>query len=216
MNLATGDRDVTLIHCVEDRLCVWQPYSLMELSYQVVLIEGHPAWSGRAKHSYGHLLFLEIANGVHNVQMLQIANPQVIPHGVRCEGLLRVLSWVSFDLPAHLKGMVGALLHEAGEGNTELHTVAIQGRDIRDAQPKSEAELQTALIAMIPIPGGSQDAEGQLVRDLLAEFLRGFSLRILLFLLDMVLPQLDEYHAGRHLQHLQPWARVGILTGIGP
>ena len=211
MNLATGDRDVTLIHCVEDRLCVWQPYSLMELSYQVVLIEGHPTWSGRAKHSYGHLLFLEIANGVHNVQMLQIASPQVIPHGVRCEGLLRVLSWVSFDLPAHLKGMVSALLHEAGEGNTELHTVAIQGRDIRDVQPKSEAELQAALIAMIPIPGGSQDAEGQLVRDLLAEFLRGFSLRTLLFLLDMVLPQLDAYHAGRHLQHLQPWASVELM-----
>ena len=182
-----------------------------ELSYQVVLIEGHPTWSGRAKHSYGHLLFLEIANGVHDVQMLQIANPQVIPHGLRCEGLLRVLSWVSFDLPAHLKGMLGALLHEAGEGNTELHTVAVQGRDIRDAQPKSEAELQTALIAMIPIPGGSQDAEGQLVRDLLAEFLRGFSLRTLLFLLDMVLPQLDAYHAGRHLQHLQPWVSVELM-----
>ena len=52
----------------------------MELSYQVVLIEGHPTWSGRVKHSCGHLLFVEIANGVHNVQMFQIANPQVIPH----------------------------------------------------------------------------------------------------------------------------------------
>ena len=50
MNLATGDREVTLVHCIEDRLCVWRPYSLMELSYQVVLIEGQPAWSGRAKH----------------------------------------------------------------------------------------------------------------------------------------------------------------------
>ena len=183
----------------------------MELSYQVVLIEGHPSWSGRAKHAYGHLLFLDIAKGVHDVQMLQIASPQVIPHGVRCEGLLRVLSWVSFDLPAHLKVMVSALLREAGEGNTELHTVAIQGRDIRDVQPNSEAELQAALIAMIPIPGGSQDAEGQVVRDLLAEFLRGFSLRTLLFLLDMVLPQLDAYHAGRHLQHLQPWASVELM-----
>ena len=51
MNLATGDREVTLIHCIEDRLCVWRPYSLMELSYQVVLIEGHPDWTGRARHS---------------------------------------------------------------------------------------------------------------------------------------------------------------------
>ena len=80
----------------------------------------------------GHLLFLDIASGVHDVRMLQIAHPEVIPHGIRCEGLLRVLFWVSFDLPAHLKGMVGALLRAAGEGNTELHTVTIQGRDIRD------------------------------------------------------------------------------------
>ena len=33
----------------------------------------------------------------------------------------------------------------------------------------------------------------------------------LLFLLDMVLPQLDAYHAGRHLQHLQPWASVELM-----
>ena len=29
MNLATGDREVTLIHCIEDKLCVWRPYSLI-------------------------------------------------------------------------------------------------------------------------------------------------------------------------------------------
>ena len=78
----------------------------MELSYQVVLIEGQPAWSGRAKHSYGHLLFLDIASGVHDVRILQIAHPKVIPHGIRCEGLLRVLSWVSFDLPTLCSGVL--------------------------------------------------------------------------------------------------------------
>ena len=83
MNLATGDREVTLIHCIEDKVCVWRPYSLMELSYQVVLIERHPAWSGRAKHSYGHLLSLDIASGVHDVQMLQIAHPEVMASDVK-------------------------------------------------------------------------------------------------------------------------------------
>ena len=107
--------------------------------------------------------------------------------------------------------MVGALLQAAGGGNRELHTVTIQGRDIRDAQPSNEVELQMAIIDMIPVPGGSQNAGGQLVRDRLAEFLKGFSLRTLLFLLDMVLPQLDAYHAGRHLQHLQPWASVELM-----
>ena len=190
-------------------MCVWRPDSLTELNYQVVLIEGHPTWSGRAKHSYGHLLFIDLDEGVHEVQRLQIITPQVIPHGVRCEGLLRVLSWVSFDLPEHLKTALTTLLEAAGAGNTELHKVPIAGRDIRDGQPDTEADLQLALIEMIPTPGGSHD-EGVLVRNLLAEFLRGFSLRTLIFLYDMVLPQLDAYHAGRQLQHLQPWVSVEL------
>ena len=107
--------------------------------------------------------------------------------------------------------MISALLQASGRGDTELHKVTIQGRDVRDVQPSDEGELQAAIIDMIPIPGGSQNAGGQLVYDLLAEFLKGFSLRTLLFLLDMVLPQLDAYHAGRHLQHLQPWASVELM-----
>ena len=197
-----------------DRTEVIQPgrivMAVVQDRYSTISIR-QPTWSGRAKHSYGHLLFLDMANGVHDVQLLQIAHPEVIPHVIRCEGLLRVLSWVSFDLPTHLKGMVGELLQAAGKGNTDLHKVVVQGRDIRDAQPSNEAELQAAIISMIPIPGGSQDAGGQLVRDLLVEFLKGFSLRTLLFLLDMVLPRLDAYHAGRHLQHLQPWASVELM-----
>ena len=63
---------------------------------------------------------------------------------------------------------------------------------------------------MIPTPGGSHAEGGVLVRNLLTEFLRGFSLRTLIFLLDMVLPQLDAYHAGRQLQHLQPWVSVEL------
>ena len=91
--LATREREVTLIHCLEDRLCVWRPVSTTELNYQLVLIEGTPFWSGRAKHAYAHLL-TEIDIGSHQIEQLQITHPNVIPHGVRCEGLLRVLSWV--------------------------------------------------------------------------------------------------------------------------
>ena len=125
LRLATGERRVTLVHCLEDRLCVWRPASLTEFNYQVVLIEGHPTWSGRAKHSYGHLLFIDLDEGVHEIQRLQITTPQVIPHGVRCEGLLRVLSWVSFDLPEHLKTTLSDLLVAAGEGNMELQNIPI-------------------------------------------------------------------------------------------
>ena len=58
---------------------------------------------------------------------------------------------------------------------------------------------------MIPIPGQANAEGGALMRNLLTEFLRGFPLRILIFLLDMVLPQLDAYHAGRQLGRVRCW-----------
>ena len=199
-----------LLHCLEDRLCVWHPDTLTDLSYNIVLIDGQPSWSGRARHAYGHLLFTPIEEGTHHIDYLQITTPEVIPHGIRCEGLLRVLSWVSFDLPDHCKRTLSSLLQAAGDGCPDLHMVPCDGRDVRDDPLATELDLRQVLIDMIPIPGQTHAEGGQLMRNLLAEFLRGFSLRTLIFLLDMVLPQLDAYHAGRQLQHLQPWTSVEL------
>jgi len=152
-------------------------------------------------------LFTPIEEGTHHIDYLQITTPEVIPHGIRCEGLLQVLSWVSFDLPDHCKHTLSALLQAAGNGCPDLHTVPFDGRDIRDDPLATELDLRQLLIDMIPIPVKAHAEGGRLMRNLLAEFLRGFSLRTLIFLLDMVLPQLDAYHAGRQLQHLQRQAR---------
>ena len=103
LRLTTGKRRVILLHCLEDRLCVWHPATLTDLSYDVVLIDGQPSWSGRARHAYGHLLFTSIKEGTYHIDYLHITTCEIIPHGVRCEGLLRVLSWVSFDLSDHCK-----------------------------------------------------------------------------------------------------------------
>ena len=106
---------------------------------------------------------------------------------------------------ADLKTTLSALLVAAGEGTLSYKQHPLSDGTLGDGQPDAEAELQAALIAMIPRPGGSHDERGLLVRNLLAEFLRGFSLLTLIFPLDMVLPQIDAYHAGRQLQHLQSW-----------
>ena len=50
------------------------------------MIEAHAVWSGRARHSYGHLLFTDIEEGTYQIEQLQITNPEVIPHGMRCAG----------------------------------------------------------------------------------------------------------------------------------
>ena len=74
---------------------------------------------------------------------------------------------------------------------TQCH---VKAEDIRDDPLVTEHDLRQVLIDMIPIPGQAHAEGGHLMRNLLAEFLRGFSLRTLIFLLDMVLPQLDAYH----------------------
>ena len=214
LRLTTGERRVVLLHCLEDRLCVWHPATLTDLSYDVVLIDGQPSWSGRARHAYGHLLFTSTEEGTHNIDYLQITTPEVIPHGIRCEGLLRVLSWVSFDLPDHCKRTLSSLLQAAGKGCADLQMVPWDDRDVRDDPIATEQDLRQVLIDMIPIPGQANAEGGELMRNLLTEFLRGFPLRILIFLLDMVLPQLDAYHAGRQLQHLYPWTPLD-QCGVG-
>ena len=76
LRLATGERRVILLHCLEDRLCVWRPTTLTDLSYDVVLIDGQPSWGGRARHSYGHLLFTSIEEGTYHIDYLQITTPE--------------------------------------------------------------------------------------------------------------------------------------------
>ena len=42
LELPTGDRGVMLIHCVEDRLCVWKPAYVQEVGYDLAIVEGQP------------------------------------------------------------------------------------------------------------------------------------------------------------------------------
>ena len=116
-----------------------------------------------------------------------------------------------FTRPAYRRGRCALVQVMPARPHNAISGILAGGESRVSAQPESEAELQTALIAMIPISEGPHDTGGLLVRDLLAEFLRGFSLRTLIFILDMVLPQLDAYHTGRHLQHLQPWVSVELM-----
>ena len=87
-----------------------------------------------------------------------------------------MLSWVSFDLPDHCKRTLSALLQAAGNGCSDLQTVPCEGRDMRDDPLVTEHDLRQVLIDMIPILGQAHAEGGNLMRNLLAEFLRGFSL----------------------------------------
>ena len=96
-----------------------------------------------------------------------------------------------------------------------MHGVASVAIEVRmfDLVIETELDPQQTLIKMIPIPGGAGEEGGQIIRNLFVDFLLGFSLRALIFLLNMVLPQLDAYHTGRQMQHLQPWISVALAQG---
>ena len=75
LRLATRERRVMLLHCLENRLCVWRPDTLTDLSYNIVLIEGHPSWSGWARHAYGHLLFTTIEERTYHTVKVPLSQP---------------------------------------------------------------------------------------------------------------------------------------------
>ena len=114
---------------------------------------------------------MDINEGTYQIDQLQITHPHPISHGIRCEGLLRILSWVNFDLPDHCKRTLSILLQAAGNGCLNLHMVPIEGRDIRNDPIASEYALQQVLIDMIPTPGQANAEGGLLIRTLLAKFL---------------------------------------------
>ena len=89
-----------------------------------------------------------------------------------------------------------------------LHGTPCEDGVAPDPSIDTEQGVQNTLTELIPTPGRQSEDGGRIIRRLLAEFLRKFSLRTLLFLLDMVLPQLDAYNAGRHMQQLCPWVSL--------
>ena len=92
---------------------------------------------------------------------------------------------------------------------------------MRDDPIATEHALQQVLIEMIPTPGQANSKGDVSFVLCLLSFYVGFPFFFATLTLmkifklqaasrDMVLPQLDAYHSGRHLQHLQPWVSVEL------
>ena len=92
---------------------------------------------------------------------------------------------------------------------------------MRDDPIATEHALQQVLIEMIPTPGQANSKGDVSFVLCLLSFYVGFPFFFATLTLmkifklqaasrDMVLPQLDAYHSGRQLQHLQPWVSVEL------
>ena len=121
------------MHCLEDKL---RPSSITELSCNLVMIEGHPVWSDRAKHAYGHLLSLTLRK--RSIRLNSCKSLTRRWSRTECDvkvswgsGLLRVLSWVSFDLPDHYKRTLSMLLKRQLAKGVAVYTRSQLKWDVR-------------------------------------------------------------------------------------
>ena len=215
LRLATGERRVVLLHCLEDRLCVWRPDTLTDLSYNIVLIDGHPSWSGRARHAYGHLLFTPIEEGTYHIDYLQITTSEVIPHGYDVKGFCECshgsvsISWVSFDLRDHCKRTLSALLQAAGDGCSDLHTVPCEGRDARDDPSLLNRIYARCWLTWSPyldrfmLKGDT--SWGTCLPNSFVDFSSHSNIPA-----RYGVATTWRHHAGRQLQHLQPWISIEL------
>ena len=207
MTLATGDRPVTLIHCLEDRLCVWKPQSISEVSFEVVLIEGNPKWSGKARHSYGHLLFAHLDVGTYTIQQLQTSHPEVVPHSLRCEGLLRVLSWVRL-WPSTRTEVTAKFPSSCSPPRMHGSSWVFRWRPWCVWLTFSHGECIAKCAhwhESHPRAQSEDEAENTPPPHWVST---GFFPSHSAFPMDMVLPQLDAYNSGRNMHHPRPWVSV--------
>ena len=125
-------------------------------------------------------------------KVVEPSAPEAVPHQTRCEALLRIISWVAVAIPDEIKHITSELLQLAGHGVTDMHLRQLS-HALPFATPATERKLQMSMIEAIPVPGLRRDAGHPIIKQLLRELLGGFTLRVFMFLIDMILPQLDAY-----------------------
>ena len=104
---------------------------------------------------------------------------------INCKSYDQMLSRMEFDVKDSFASSRGSALISLHSSSAPLvhyckqlaHDIEIECRDVRDPPIESEQALQSILIGMIRTPGGQNDEGGQTIRNLLTEFLGGFSLR---------------------------------------
>ena len=70
------------------------------------------------KYAYSHLLEVMLGPGEYDIERAQVSHPEIVLHSIRCESVLRDLSWEGFALPHDAADQIDSVLTRAGKTST--------------------------------------------------------------------------------------------------
>ena len=125
-----------LIHLTTDRLCQWHPRdeTLSSLSCKYCIVDRSTPelreHFGSCEHSYGHWIDLSLPHGRYPLWQLLRQYPDVALPQCRDIAPLRLVSWVSCEVPAHVQQVLHQLMTLFGEvapvSSDEVLAIGIQ------------------------------------------------------------------------------------------
>ena len=192
-----GDR-LMLIHLTTDRLCQWHPYdkTLNSLNCKYCIVDRSTLelreLFGTCEHSYGHWIDFSLPHGRYPLYQLLRQYQDVAPPQARDIAPLRLVSWVSCEVPDHVQHVLHQLMALFGEvapvSSDEVLTIGVQQLGVTARGEISWDMVRDALIREVTFGGTTCPTEE--VCRLMAEFLQRLPLPRLVHFLDTILPQM--------------------------
>ena len=169
---------------------------------------------GTCEHSYGHWIDLSLPHGRYPLYQLLRQYPDVALPQARDIAPLRLVSWVSCEVPDHVQQVLHQLLALFGEvapvSSDEVLAIGVQQLGVTSSGEISWDMVRDALIQSTTCPTEE-------VCRLMAEFLQRLPLPRLVHFLDMILPQMVPVQSpvsqeGDGLPHLT--VSLSALRGV--
>ena len=191
-------QSLMLIHLTTDRLCQWHPddRTLRSLNCKYCIVDRTTQelreLFGSCEHSYGHWIDISLPHGRYPLYQLLRRLSDVAPPQARDIAPLRLVSWVSCEVPDHVQQVLNQLMVLFGAvapvSSDEVLAIGVQQLGVTSSGEISWDAVRDALIREITFGGTTCPTEE--VCRFMADFLQRLPLPRLVHFLDMILPQM--------------------------
>ena len=175
-------QSLMLIHLTTDRLCQWHPDdgTLRSLNCKYCIVDRTTQelreLFGSCEHSYGHWIDISLPHGRYPLYQLLRRFSDVAPPQARDIAPLRLVSWVSCEVPDHVQQVLNQLMVLFGAvapvSSDEVLAIGVQQLGVTSSGEISWDAVRDALIREITFGGATCPTEE--VCRLMADFLSAF------------------------------------------
>ena len=202
-----------LVHLTTDSLCQWHPRdsTLHAFPCKYCIVDRETCelrhHFGACEHSYGHWIDLDLPEGRFPFWWLLREKPKAANPKCRDVAPLRLVSWLSCEVPVATQKVLGQLMLLFGRVDPasadQVFAIGYQHLQVATADVPTWDMIRDALIHSLAIGGRSCPTDE--VGRIMVAFLQRLPLPHLVHFLDMILPQMVPVMAPCHL-HMRRFA----------